>query len=63
MSDLKVKPSEMRATIQITRKATGKVDTYEIVGSSDPDQLKVISAKVYEIEGDVVAAVTTKEKE
>jgi len=42
MSNLKGIPGELRATIHITRKATGKVDTVEIVGHSDPTKLKEI---------------------
>lgn len=44
MSDLKGQPGELRATIQIKRKATGKVETYEIVGHSDPVKLAEILA-------------------
>jgi hypothetical protein len=34
-SDLQAQPAIVRATIHITRKATGKVDTYEITGTPD----------------------------
>lgn len=39
MSDnnLETQPAVLRATIQITRKATGKVETYEIVGTPEPE--------------------------
>lgn len=39
---LSAQPGEMRATIQITRKATGKVETYEIIGHPDPEKLQEI---------------------
>lgn len=29
---------ELRATVQITRKATGKVETYDLVGRTTPAQ-------------------------
>ncbi len=45
MSDLKGVPGEMRATIHITRKATGKTETFEIVGHSDPDKLPELVAQ------------------
>jgi hypothetical protein len=32
MSDLKGQPGELRMTVQITRKATGKTETVELVG-------------------------------
>lgn len=38
MSDLKGQTGELRATIQITRKATGKVETFELVGRTTPEQ-------------------------
>lgn len=42
MSDLKPIPGELRATIHITRKATGKTETFELVGHSDPEKLAAI---------------------
>jgi hypothetical protein len=33
--ELGAQPAVLRATIQITRKATGKVETYEITGTSE----------------------------
>jgi hypothetical protein len=36
--EVKAQPAVLRATIQITRKATGKVETYEIVGTPEPQQ-------------------------
>jgi hypothetical protein len=32
MSDLKGQPGELRMTVQITRKATGKTEAVELVG-------------------------------
>lgn len=42
MNELKGVPGELRATIHITRKATGKVETVELVGHADPEKLKEI---------------------
>jgi hypothetical protein len=33
--ELQARPAVLRATIQITRAATGKVEEYEIVGTAD----------------------------
>jgi hypothetical protein len=33
-------PGELRATIHITRKETGKVETFELIGHPDPETLK-----------------------
>lgn len=41
---LKVQPGELRATIHVKRKATGKTETFEIVGHSDAEKLKEILA-------------------
>lgn len=38
MSELKGRPGELRATLVITRKATGKKETFELVGSTDTEQ-------------------------
>ena len=35
-AELNAQPAVMRATIHITRKDTGKVETYEIVGTVPP---------------------------
>ncbi len=48
MSELQARPGEMRATIQVTRKATGKVETFELIGHPDPDVLKEILTKQQE---------------
>lgn len=44
MRELKGQGGELRATIQITRKATGKVETYELVGRTTPEQHAAIMA-------------------
>jgi hypothetical protein len=33
MIELKSEPAELRMTIHVTRKETGKVDTYELIGT------------------------------
>jgi len=33
MSELKGEPAELHMTIHITRKETGKVETYELIGT------------------------------
>ncbi len=38
MSDLKGAGGQLRATIQVTRKATGKVETYHLVGNTSPEE-------------------------
>lgn len=40
MIELTGQPAELRFTLEITRKDTGKVETYEMVGHSDPEELK-----------------------
>lgn len=41
-SDLQGQPGELRMTIEIKRAATGKVDTFELVGHADTEKLKQI---------------------
>lgn len=36
MEELEAKPAVLRATIHVTRKETGKVETYELVGTVEP---------------------------
>lgn len=36
MKEVKGKPGELRATIHVKRKATGKVETFEVVGTTTP---------------------------
>jgi hypothetical protein len=38
MNDLKGPGGELRMTISITRKATGKTETVELVGKTTPEQ-------------------------
>ena len=40
--NLQGQPGELRMTIEIKRKETGKVETFELVGHADPEQLKQI---------------------
>lgn len=42
MSDLNGQTGELRAVITVTRKATGKVETYELVGRTTPEQHSAI---------------------
>lgn len=44
MSDLKGQGGELRATIHITRKATGITETVELVGRTTPEQHEQIMA-------------------
>ena len=44
MSNLQGQPGELRMTIEIKRKDTGKIDTVELVGHADPDKLAEIIA-------------------
>lgn len=44
MGDLKAEPGEMRATIHVTRKDTGRVDTVNVIGHADPEKLKELLA-------------------
>lgn len=43
--NLQGQPGELRMTIEIKRKETGKVETFELVGHADPEQLKQILEK------------------
>jgi transcription elongation GreA/GreB family factor len=35
--ELKGKPGELRCTVEIKRAATGKVETYELIGKAEDD--------------------------
>lgn len=48
-------PGELRATIHITRAATGETETVELVGHSDPDKLKEILARHHGASGALVS--------
>lgn len=39
---LQGQPGELRMTIEIKRKETGKIETVELVGHADPEKLKQI---------------------
>ena len=51
-SNLQGQPGELRMTIEIKRKETGKVETFEMVGHSDPEKLKEILAAEAAKKGD-----------
>jgi hypothetical protein len=40
MAELGGQIGEVRMTVQVTRKETGKIETYDLVGFLDEDQLK-----------------------
>jgi hypothetical protein len=40
MAELSGQVGEVRMTVEITRKETGKVETYDLVGFLDEDKLK-----------------------
>lgn len=40
MIELQGQKAELRFTLEIKRAATGEVETYEMVGHTDPDKLK-----------------------
>lgn len=40
--DLKGPPAELRITLEITRAATGKTETVELVGYPDPEDLDAV---------------------
>lgn len=42
--DINGKGGVLRATINVTRKDTGKVDTYELVGSATPEEAAALIA-------------------
>jgi len=43
--NIKGQDTELRATIHVTRKATGKVETFELIGHSDPEKLAQLVAE------------------
>ena len=51
-SNLQGQPGELRMTIEIKRKETGKVETFEMIGHSDPEKLKEILAAEAAKKGD-----------
>jgi hypothetical protein len=40
MNELKGQPGELRFTVTIKRAATGKEETYNMVGAATPEQIK-----------------------
>jgi len=53
--NITTQPGEMRATIHITRAATGQTETVELVGHSDPEKLKEILARHHGVAGALAA--------
>ena len=45
MSGLTGKPGELRATVHVTRAATGETETFEIIGHPDPEKLAQLVAE------------------
>jgi len=47
MIELQAEKAELRFTLEITRADTGKVETYEMVGHTDPEELqKLLGAEI-----------------
>lgn len=46
MSELKGVGGELRATVTITRAATGKVETFELIGHTDPETHEHVMAAI-----------------
>lgn len=42
MSELNGQPGELRITLTVTRKETGKVETFDLVGQATPEQYAAI---------------------
>lgn len=42
MNNLQASPGELRATVSITRKSTGKVETYKLIGRVTAEQAQAI---------------------
>ena len=42
MNDLKGPPAELRCVLTIKRAATGKVETYDVVGRATPEQVAAL---------------------
>jgi hypothetical protein len=51
MSNLSGQTGELRFTVQITRKATGKVEEVELVGYLDEDKLKELQIGCDSLDG------------
>ena len=54
MNELSGKGGELRATVTITRKATGVVETYELVGQTTPEEHAQIVGKHHGTSGAMV---------
>jgi hypothetical protein len=46
MADLQGPPGELRMTVSITRKATGKVETYQLSARATPEEFEAIKRDV-----------------
>lgn len=40
MINLTTEPAELRFTLKVTRKETGKVESFEMIGHTNPDAIK-----------------------
>lgn len=45
MAELKAAEGELKAVIQVTRKDTGKVETYEVVGKVNHEEMDALLKK------------------
>jgi hypothetical protein len=51
-NEVKAQPAELRMTVSITRKATGKVETYELVGNPIPPTTAEVTDNPYQKEAE-----------
>lgn len=49
MPDLKAQPGELSFKVQVTRKETGKVEEFDLVGKVTPEQLAALQEAGIEI--------------
>ena len=61
-SDLKGTGGELRATVHITRKDTGEVETYEVVGHTTPEQHVQITHPHHGTSGALAGQACTNEE-
>ena len=59
MSELSGIGGELRATVHITRKDTGRVETYEVVAKTTPEQHAQIMGKHHGASGAMVGPGST----
>ena len=59
MSELSGTGGELRATVHITRAETGKVETYEVVGRTTPEQHAQITGTHHGASGAMVGPGST----